>query len=596
MTGFLLCQAKKPQFLTSLQFAMKTKLLYLCLLVLTMCDISFGQSAWEKYKSGVSVTYDEAINFYKEMDKKYAEAKLITVGNSDNGRPLHLFIVSPERIFNRDSLRRKGYTILFINNGIHPGEPDGVNACIKLVKDYFDDVLLMPEKVVLVIVPVYNIDGMLNTSEYFRSGQNGPKEVGFRGNYRNLDLNRDFIKCDSENAKVFNKIYTEWDPDVFVDTHVTDGADYQYTMTLIDSQKDKLHTAISKIMKKTILPYLYLAMNKMNYPMSPYVNVWGDDPSEGMNGFLESPRFASGYSALYNAFPFVTETHMLKPFHQRVECTYTFLHLITLACNIYGTTLRQARADAFEIVSKTQTEFPIAWEHDSTQVDSLFFLGYEAEHKTSKVTGLDIIYYNELRAYGKNIPYRNGFKPSLMVSKPTAYLVPQAWKEVIERLKLNHIKMQPLKKDSVIRAEVYYIRDYKTGKTPYEGHYIHSNVIVEKDTQDIRCFAGDYLIYCNQPSNRYIIETLEPQATDAFFAWGYFDAILQQKEWFSDYLFDETAWQLLSADPVLAESFAKKRSEDPEFAKNAWAMYSFIFQNSKWHEPTHNRYPVLRLF
>lgn len=576
---------------------MKLTLLRSCLLLLScaLVTTAAAQAPWEKYTTGVSVTYDEAIQFYTEMDQQEDRAKLLTIGASDNGRPLHLFLISPEKIFDRAALRKMGYTVLFINNGIHPGEPDGINACIKLVKAYFDKRLPLPEKVVIAIIPVYNIDGILNTSTFFRSGQNGPREVGFRGNYRNLDLNRDFIKCDSENARTFNRIYTEWDPDVFVDTHVTDGADYQYIMTLIDSQRDKLHPAISQVMQKTILPYLYLAMNSLGLPMSPYVNVWGEDPRGGMQGFIETPRYASGYSALFNAFPFVTETHMLKPFPQRVEATYQLLHLMGMACQVYGPVLQEARRKAAGIVANDQTEFPLVWGHDSTVVDSLFFLGYETRRVKSRVTGLDLLTFDTQRAYGQNIPYYNTYAPALTVSKPAGYLVPQAWKEVIDRLKLNKIEMRRLKNDSLIRAEVYYIRDYKTGKTPYEGHYLHTNVQTEKDTQFVRCFKGDYLIECNQPSNRYIIETLEPQATDAFFAWGFFDGILQQKEWFSDYLFDETAGRILEANPEMKSEFEQKKMAEPAFAGNAWAMYSWIFERSNWHEPSHNRYPVLRL-
>ena len=574
---------------------MKTKSFLLLLTGLFLAGTISAQDAWNKYITGVSVTYDETIDFFKSMDKKYPQAKLLEIGHSDNGRPLHLFVISPEKIFNPDSLRAKGYTLLLVNNGIHPGEPDGINASIRLSKFLLDGSEKMPEKVALLIVPVYNIDGALNTGQYFRSGQNGPRTVGFRGNYRNLDLNRDFIKCDSENARSFNRMYSSWDPDVFVDTHVTDGADYQYVMTLIDSQKDKLHPAISKVMQRTILPYLYRAMNAIGQPMSPYVNVWGESPENGMDGFLESPRFASGYSALYNAFPFVTETHMLKPFPERVECTYQFLKLSLTACSIYGTTLRSARLAARDTIRTKQEYFPLHWTLDTTKTDSLFFLGYKTTTKKSEVTGLDILGFDRTQAYGKNIAYRNTFTPTITVKKPEAYLVPQAWKEVIERLQLNGIKMSRLKKDTSIRAEVYYISDYQTSKTPYEGHYLHSKVEVKTDTNTVRCFAGDYLIYCNQDKNRYIIETLEPQATDAFFAWNFFDEILQQKEWFSDYLFDKDAAEILAANPDMKAAFEEKKKTDPSFASSSWAMYSWIFQRSFWHEPTHNRYPVLRI-
>ena len=586
---------KKEGFLTSLQKPMKTIHLKLTVLFLLLICRAVAQDPWNKYITNESVTYDEAIQFYKEMDARYPQAKLIDYGKTDNGKTIQLFVISPEKIFNRDSLRAKGYTILMINNGIHPGEPDGINACIRLSKFILDGSEKMPPKIAVCIVPVYNIDGALITSNFFRSGQNGPQTVGFRANSRNLDLNRDFIKCDSENARSFTAMYRAWDPDVFVDTHVTDGADYQYVMTLIDSQKDKLHPVISEVMLKVLLPYLNNSMTQLGDPMTPYVNVWGESPEDGMNGFLETPRFASGYSALFNAFPFVTETHMLKPFIQRVECTYKFLKVMMNACSTYGLVLQSARKQANEITAQQQSSFPLKWALDTTKTDSLFFMGYAADIRKSEVTGLDVLTFNKRKPFAHPIAYRNTFKPVLEIKKPTAYLLPQAWKEVVERMKLNDVEMYRLKHDTIIKAAVYYIRDYKTGKTPYEGHYLHNDVKIESDTQLINCFSGDYIIYCNQKCNRYIIETLEPQAVDAFFAWNFFDGILQQKEWFSDYLWDEEARKILDNNYELRMEFLAKKAADSAFAANSWDMYSWIFERSKWHETSHMRYPVLRL-
>jgi len=573
---------------------MKYTFFTLLLLLLVFPENLHAQDLWNKYKSNVSVSYSETILFYREMDKLYPQAKLMEYGKTDNGKPLHLFVISPEKVFDRDSLRKMGYTVLLVNNGIHPGEPDGINACIQLSKFLLDGTEKLPAKVVLAIIPVYNIEGAEIKSNYFRAGQNGPKEIGFRGNYRNLDLNRDFIKCDSENAKSFTKLYHAWDPDVFIDTHVTDGADYQYVMTLIDSQKDKLHPIISTVMQQELLPSLYSEMEKAGHPMSPYVNVWGKSPEEGMEGFLESPRFASGYSALFNAFPFVTETHMLKPFPLRVDVTYQFLKIALNTCSEKEAVIQKARREANEFIRQQQS-FPLQWTIDSTKRDSLLFLGYTTTLSKSKVTGLDMLNFDRNQPYSKHIPYYNSFKTAIEITRPPAYLLPQAWKEVAERLQFNGVAMNRLKNDTLVEAAVYYIRDYNTVKNPYEGHYLHSAVKVESDTQRIQCFAGDYIISCNQSKNRYIIETLEPQAPDAFFAWNFFDAILQQKEWFSDYLFEEEAERILIENPALKKEFDEKKSADPGFSKSSWGMLSWIFENSKWKEPSHLRYPVLRL-
>jgi hypothetical protein len=553
-----------------------------------------GQNPAAKYKTNQTVSYKEAMDFYRLKANNNPKCKIFNYGFTDIGKPLDLFVISNKKIFNREKLTQDGATVILINNGIHPGEPDGIDACIKLTEDILSGNISLPDDVVLAIIPIYNIDGALNLGCCSRANQNGPLMGGFRGNARNLDLNRDFIKCDSENAKSFTKLYQAWDPDVFVDTHVSDGADYTYTMTLIDSQKDKLSPAISKVMTQTLLPALYDEMKKNGNEICPYVNVFEGTPDQGIEAFLESPRFATGYAALFHAFPFVTETHMLKPFPKRVEATYEFLKVIIDQTNKYRNEIIAARKNAKK-EAITASTFPIEWKLDSSKVDSLFFKGYAAKYSISEVTGLKRLYYDTTQPYEKNIPFFATYIPSKQVKKPSCYIVPQAWREVIERMNLNGIEMNRLKNDTTLNVEVSYIRDYKTGTRAYEGHYLHSKVVTEIDTQNINYFAGDYLIYTNQWKNRYIVETLEPEATDAFFVWNFFDEILQQKEWFSDYLFEEKALKILNDNPNLWVEFEKKKQTDLAFSKDNWAMLTYIYQRSEWYEKSHLRYPIARL-
>jgi len=555
---------------------------------------STGQAPWEKYKTNRCVSYKEAVNFYHELAAKNKNCRVFSYGNTDCGKPLELFVINGKGKFSPEEIKKDGDLIILINNGIHPGEPDGIDASIILTHDLLTGKLKLPEHITIAIIPVYNIDGSLNTAKFSREGQNGPEEPGFRGNARNLDLNRDFIKCDSENAKSFTRLYRTWDPDVFIDTHVSDGADYQYVMTLIDSQKDKLSPAINKTMSSEVKPMLYDKMKAEGFEMCPYVNVFGESPDKGMAAFLETPRFATGYAALYNAFPFVTETHMLKPYPQRVEATYAFLKTALSTCATLKTSILAARKQAKADVIKQQ-KFTVEWVLDTTIVDSISFKGYEAMKKKSEVTGLDRMYFSHEHPYTKMIPFQSTFKSQTEIEKPIAYIIPQAWKEVIERMQLNKIKMTRLKNDSTITSEIYYIRNYNTGKNPYEGHYVHSSVKVEKVKQDVHYFAGDYVIETNQESNRYIIETLEPQATDAFFNWNFFDGILQQKEWFSDYIFEDEAAEILNNDAALKSDFEAKKASDKAFAGDSWAMLTYIFQHSAWYEKGHLRYPVGRI-
>ena len=583
---------KKISHFLQKQIAQQFKMWVIISIFLILHHECLSQEIWNYYQTNKSVTYDEAINFYQTIAAKDDRCKILDYGKTDCGRPLELFIINEQKVFDRNAIKKQ--IVILINNGIHPGEPDGIDACVKLVHNWQTGKIVIPANVVLAIIPVYNIDGALRRSSFTRINQNGPEETGFRGNARNLDLNRDFIKCDSKNAKAFTSLYQGWDPDVFIDTHVSDGADYSYTMTLIDSQKDKLSPAVSDVMQKSIKPFLFSSMEKKKIEMVPYVNVFGEDPSKGMAAFYESPRFASGYAALFHCFPFVTETHMLKPFAERVDATYQFLLSSVDAANKYINEIIIARIKAKSAVV-SQEQFYLNWRLDTMHVDSLLFKGYDIETKQSEITGKDRIVFNHNKAYSRNIPFAANYLPTDSVLKPRAYIIPQAWTEVIERLKLNGIEMQELKKDSIVRAQVDYIENYQTGKNPYEGHYLHSKISTRSEAQSIQCFQGDYLVFTNQWKNRYVVETLEPTAVDGFFAWNFFDEILQQKEWFSDYLFEDMAVSMLADNLQLKIDFEERKQRDSVFANDSWAQLTYLYQHSKYHEKSHLRYPILRI-
>ncbi|MFN7118801.1 MAG: M14 family zinc carboxypeptidase [Saprospiraceae bacterium] len=546
--------------------------------------------------SNSTATYFETIEFYEKLAKAYPkQLKLTTQGMTDAGFPLHVAVLSKDGDFDPASIRKKNKRILFVNNAIHPGEPTGVDATMMLYRDYLQNKNPASElnNVVIIVIPFYNIGGGLNRGGYSRANQNGPKAYGFRGNAKNLDLNRDFIKADSKNAQTFNQTYNNWQPDVFIDNHISNGADYPYTMTLIAGQKDKLDPNLGAFMQDKLLPALYDGMKKSGWEMTPYVNAFGD-PTRGIAGFLDLPRFGSGYAALHNALPFIAEAHMLKPYKDQVQSTYTLMRLLIQFMNNNAQAIKEVRNKAIEN-SKTKKEFALNWQLDRTKKDSLLFKGYEAKQKPSEISGLDRLYYDRNASYEKYVPYYNTYNATLSVEKPIAYIIPQAYTDVIDRLKWNNVQMQRLQQDVNTEVELYYIKDYKTGTRPYEGHYLHNSVMVDKKVMNWTYHKGDYVIYVNQPVNRYIVETLEPQGVDSYFAWNFFDAILQQKEHFSDYVFEDLAAEYLKQHPDLQQQLNEKRAADPEFAKSGEAQLEFIYQNSPYYEKTHNLYPVGRL-
>ncbi|MEJ8801556.1 M14 family metallopeptidase [Pontibacter sp. H249] len=554
------------------------------------------KTPYEKGNGNQTATYEEAIDWYRTLDKVYDEVKMVPYGYTDSGRLLHLVVVSTDKGFDPASIRQKNKRVLLIQNGIHPGEPEGIDATMLLVRDYLQDKKKRKQldNVVLAIIPVYNIGGSLNRNSHTRTNQNGPEEYGFRGNARNLDLNRDYIKTDSRNAELFHLIFRDWDPDVFMDNHTSNGADYQHVMTLIATQHNKLNPTLAGYLKQKMLPTLYEGMQKDKFPMVPYMNTIGETPEKGITGFMETPRYATGYTALYNTIGFVPETHMLKPFNQRVQATYKLMENMIETVHRDADEIGKLRAKAKQ-ETLTQQNFHLNWQLDTTKVEQIPFLGYAAQYKPSEVSGLERLYYDQKAPYNTKLNYYNEFKPTASVQKPVAYIIPFAWREVIDHLKTDKVEMKQLKRDTTLQVEAYYITDYKTGQRAYEGHYLHSDVKVEKRTMQRQFLQGDYVIYLNQPTNRFLVETLEPQAVDSYFAWNFFDSILMQKEYFSSYVFEDLAAEYLKKDPELRKRLDERKKQDPQFAKSARAQLDFVYRNTPHYEFTHNMYPVGRL-
>jgi hypothetical protein len=540
-----------------------------------------------------SPTYSEIISWWKKMDAASGMVKMIEMGETDAGYPLHLVLVSSDNNFDIGKAKLKGKNIILVNNGIHPGEPDGIDASMLLVREIHEKKFKLPTNVMLALIPVYNIGGALNRSVNYRIDQNGPVEKGFRGNAQNLDLNRDFIKADSKNALAFAKIFHFLDPDIFIDNHVSNGADYQHVMTLLTSQHDRVGGALGNYLEEKFEPALYAAMKQKGIDLLPYVNHYGDTPDKGWSQYWDGPRYSSGYASLWGTFAFVPETHMLKPYAQRVAATKTLMECFIDYASENGKEISKLRA-ATKAENKSAKDFPLAWKPDRSKFKEIEFKGYESGRKPSEVSGQPRLFYDRTKPYTIKIPFYNRYNDTLRIEKPFAYIIPQGWWKVTDRLKANHIIMQPLTKDTVIEVEVYRILTYQAPRL-YEGHYPNSRVTVSKSLKQMKFRKGDLYIPMNQNGNRFLMEVLEPQGEDSYFAWNFFDAVLGAKEGFSDYVFEETAAAYLKSHPELQAKLEEKRTSDSSFAKNGAAQLDFVFKNSSYYESSHMQYPVYRV-
>jgi hypothetical protein len=567
-------------------------MLFLLLLMNIFSPAPEWRTPYEAGNGNTTATYAECMAYYQKLAAAYpTEVHLREAGPTDCGQPIHEVVLGGAAT----PARRP---VVLIQNGIHPGEPEGIDASMMLARDLLQNPRLRPllAQVTIVIVPVYNVDGMLNRNATTRVNQNGPAEYGFRGNARHLDLNRDYVKQDSRNARTFAGLFGRWRPEVFVETHTSNGADYQYTMTLIPTQHNKLAPSLGTYLQKELLPALYAGMEHKKWPMTPYVNPIGETPESGIVAFPDLARYSTGYAALFNCIGFMPETHMLKAYPPRVQSTYDFLLTVLETVRRQVPALLAARAAA-DAHAARQTTFPLGWTLDETQAETFVFKGYEARHKASEVSGLPRLYYDRTAPFTRPIKYFNIYHPALEITAPAAYLIPQAWGEVIENLQRNGVTLRRFSGPRTGPVEVYYINDFQTSPHPFEGHYLHSQVKLEiRNQSQETAQPGDYLAVLSEqgPARRYLVEALEPQSPDSFFAWGAFDSILQQKEHFSDYVFEDLAAEVLHQQPALRQQLEEKQKADPAFAQSAEAQLEWVHARSPYHEAGHGRYPVLR--
>ena len=384
---------------------------------------------FETSKGIETATYEEAIEFYKELAREFSQINIQTIGTTDSGIPLHIVTFNPEADFNFQKLTASK-TILLLNNGIHPGESDGIDASMMLFRDLAQEKIPPPKNTIVVTIPIYNIGGALNRSAKTRVNQNGPAQYGFRGNARNFDLNRDFIKSDTQNAKTFAQIFHLVRPDIFVDTHVSNGADYQYTLSHLSTQHNKLGGELGEFLENTMIPGFERSVEEAGWPITPYVNIFNAPPDRGFSQFMDHPRYSTGYTSLWNTLGLMIETHMLKPYDQRVRGTFEFLKQIIAFCDEEHETIKSIR-DQAKTRHNQWDYYPLKWEIDSTRTRTLIFKGYQADTLLSEITSKNRLSYNRDQPTSMQINYYNNYKPLDSVKIPTAYIIGDQWTEAL---------------------------------------------------------------------------------------------------------------------------------------------------------------------
>jgi hypothetical protein len=572
------------------------------LILLSACDNTSEPDIQLKYDENLSLEYQEVIDAYRQLAHHYPEARLVEMGDTDIGKPLHLFMISGDRDFNPESIREKGKCIIHINNCIHPGEPEGIDASIQFARDILrdsDNLKYYLDSVAIGIIPVYNIGGALDRSKYYRTNQDGPIYKGRRRNARNLDLNRDFAKQETKNARSFAQTFQFLNPDVFLDTHTTNGSDHQYTITLIPTLYSKLDPAMGPFFKNVFLPELYKRMaENSEYEMIPYIHMrnYTGNIRDGIIGYNDAPFYSTGYAALFNCYAFMTENLVYKYFPDRVRSVIDFLKQLTALSYDKCSEIRRTKDEA-DINIKTQDEFILDWEIDESFSEPLLFKGYEYISPEPSEGRRARGYYDRNRLWTDTIPYFTKYDPVLSVSSPPAYIIPQAWSEIADKLSDNQVFLYQLEEDCELEVENYYIENAEPSNRSNQGHYVNQNIQLRTVKQKMQYYKGDYVVMTNQHTNRYIVEMLEPHAPNSFFVWNFFDAILESHDFYSMLSFESQLMEMIETDDQLRTELEKMKADDENFAADRMAQLRFVYERSPMYEiEKYNRlYPVARL-
>ncbi|MCX6280944.1 MAG: M14 family metallopeptidase [Bacteroidetes bacterium] len=599
------------------------KRILLCIVFVLSGLYLLAGTDWQTWyeRSGGTETpgYEQTVAFCRMLARASAMVHYTSFGKSAQGRDLPLLIIDKDGFTDPVAIRRKGRVILLLQACIHPGESEGKDAGLMLVRDMvignaagdlhktagfghgapssaFKNIL---DKVSLLFIPIFNVDGHERFGPYNRINQNGPKEMGWRVNANNLNLNRDYLKAETPEMKSWLKLFNHWLPELFIDSHTTDGADYQYVLTYLVEIFGDMDPGLTAWSRDCFIPGMKDHLMNSGFPSFPYVNFRGwHDPKSGLISSVAPPMLSQGYTALRNRPGLLIETHMLKPYNQRVEGTYECIKTCMEILQKEGKHLQKLEQEADRFLESGEflkQAFPLQFE--TSMKDSLMtdFLGVEYTVVKSGISGGDWIKYSKTPATFR-IPYFSTARPLLSVNLPLAYIIPVEWVEIIARLELHGAAIRRLARDTVISIQTYKFTDPKWQQNSYEGHHPMTKIACEEITETRLIPRGSAIVVLNQQCGRIIPHFLEPKGNGSMLYWGYFDAVFEQKEYAENYVLEPLALKMLEENPGLLTEFESKKASDTAFAKSSQLILNWFYNKSLYADKRKGIYPVVKIY
>jgi len=541
--------------------------------------------------------YAETETCLRALDAASSQVHVLSIGETGEGRPMWVAIFDRDGIRDPEKARRAGRAVVFVQGGIHAGEIDGKDASLLLLRElaagkHQDRV----RNVTLLVLPVFNIDGHENRGRWNRANQKGPEITGFRANATNLNLNRDYIKADAPETRAWLSFYNEWRPELFVDCHVTDGADHQHVITYTAERWSNSDPGVARWTRDVFSPELENRMRADGFPLLPYADYrTAHQPLTGLKWGPLPPRFATGYAAIRNRAALLVEAHMLKDYATRVRGTHAMLVNTVAVVNQHAADLqaRVKEADAYaaseafrttELLLKLETDFT-----DSVLID---LKGFDQRMVTSQITGAEYPVFGTTPT-DYRVPLFAAIKAKTRAVPPAAYLVPKQWKDVIALLEQHGVKTTTLAEACDVRIESTRLAETSWKATSFEGH--HEFVFKTKTFAETRRFpAGTVVVDLAQPEARVAVHLLEAEAPDALLLWGYFDSAFEQREYMESYLIEPLMAKMLTDDAALKREFLGALA-DSSLVRTPDAIRAWFYKRTPYWESRLDVYPVARI-
>ena len=561
------------------------------------------QTHAEKTDYRETPSYADTVAYARRLDAASSLIRYVEFGRSGEGRALPLLIAGEVGKTTPQSARADGKVVVLIQACIHAGEPDGKDAGFALLRDIAVTKTRpgLLERAVVLFIPIYSVDGHERSSAYSRINQNGPAEMGWRGTATNLNLNRDYMKAEAPETRAWLRLWNEWNPDLFIDCHVTDGADYRYNVTYQYERHENVAPSIRSWSESFFDGKIVPAAEAAGNLLSPYMEFRDNhDPLKGIDSFVAAPRFATAYVPIIRNRPaLLIETHMLKPYRPRVRGTYDILRAALEEVNRDPESLLRAVRQADEqVVSEGKTYDParrVALSVELTGNPTPKLLkGWEFRTELSDVSGAVRVVWDTSKPQDLTVPYYVETRVARSVAPPLYYVVPPQWTQVIDVLAAHGLRLQRLSAPQTLEVESYRFGDVKFAPAPFEGRVMAT--FKTEPVRERRSFpAGSVVVALAQANARAALQLLEPDAPDSLAAWGFFHPIFESKEYAENYVLENLAREMLAKDAELKREFERRVANDPTFAASARARLNFFYERSPYRDRFRNVYPVARL-